>query len=169
VEVGDPTAAGIGLQKVGEPGLDPGAAEDEGERVGHLLEVAGEAGGVPAGLVLDTGERHARLLGLQDADGLLVDEQHVVRRAVPRLEADLADRDPLGGVEVGGAQILHRPAGGGQLGVDRLPGLFFGLHPQTSTAQATAHRGARRPSGWLRNGSIIAAAISIRPSPALPW
>ncbi len=56
---------------------------------------------VAARLVLDADQRHAGLLGLDDAGGLAVHVEQVVGVAVAAVERELADRDAAGGVDVG--------------------------------------------------------------------
>ena len=72
--------------------------------------------GVLAGLRLDAGQREANGLGLQRADGLLVDEEQVVRKAGRQRE--LTHGDALAPVEVARGVVLDQPACGREHGVD---------------------------------------------------
>ena len=60
-----------------------------------------------------------------DADRLLVDEEHVIGRA--DIGLPFAHRDTGIGSEIDLVLGLHRPAGGAQLGVDAVAGLLFGV------------------------------------------
>jgi hypothetical protein len=58
-------------------------------------------------------------------DRMRVRKVQVVGGAVADVQLELAQRDATRSVEVGGADVLHRPAGSGQQAVDLLPCLFF--------------------------------------------
>ena len=61
------TAAGVGLEQVGEPGLDAGALIAEGKRAAVDRQALGEALAILERLLLETGKGAAFLLGLNDA------------------------------------------------------------------------------------------------------
>ena len=77
VEGEDLAGAGLGVALVGEAGEDACGLVEERERLAGILDPFQLRGGVVAGLVLHGGDILAEgfLLGLDDADGLAVDEE----------------------------------------------------------------------------------------------
>ena len=67
--------------------------------------------GRPRASGVDLVRRGADRFGLDDADGVLVDVEQVVRPAVALCHDDLTDRDPRAGDEVQALPVLHHPAG----------------------------------------------------------
>ncbi len=135
VEGEDVAGARLGVQRVGEVGFGAGAFVDERQRAAPRRQAGGLALCVLAGLHLHAGERGALLLGLDHAGGLAVDVEQVVRFAVAGVQLELADRHAAGGVDVGGLEVLHRPAGGGEQAVDVLAGELLGrCHVQSNPA-----------------------------------
>ena len=138
----DTAAARLGIETVGEPGLDAGGLVEEWERPLGRRELGGDARRVLVGLHLDPGERRALFLGLDDADGLSVRVEKVIGspKAVPQRE--LAHGNPSRRAEVQGLIVLHRPAGGLERGVDLLACEFFGLaHGEEDSGEATQDHG----------------------------
>jgi hypothetical protein len=72
VECEDVAAARLGVEQVGEAGLDAGALIEEGEGLDGAREVVRHPRGIFGGLGLDAGQGGAGLLGLDDTGGLAV-------------------------------------------------------------------------------------------------
>jgi hypothetical protein len=62
---------------------------------------------------------------LDHAAGLAIDVEQVVGKALAGVEHELAQRNALGTVDVGGLEVLHRPAGRRQQAVDLCPGALL--------------------------------------------
>ena len=71
--------------------------------------MGGQAARVGAGLHLDAGERGALLLCFDDAGGLAVDVEQVVRGAVAGVQLELAQRQTARGGEIRGFVVLNGP------------------------------------------------------------
>ncbi len=127
VEVEDRPAAGLGIEAVGEAGLDARALIEEGKRVPGAGEMVGHALRVLPRLDLDPRQGGAHLLGLDDARRLAVDVEEVVGEAMSWLQRELADRDTAPSVDIGPGDVLDVPSGRDESGIDRLPGLVLGL------------------------------------------
>ena len=76
-------------------------------------------------LQLDAGQRVSGGLGLQDPNGLAVDEQHVIGEAVAVRHLELADGDARSSGEIQFGSVLDKPTGGVQGLVDLLSGLLL--------------------------------------------
>jgi hypothetical protein len=112
----------IGIERVGEPGLDAGGLVREGERaLERRGDVVGKAVEVLARLPGDPGERLPLLLGLDHTDGTAVDEEQVVRAPVGRAQHELANGHPPSRTQVGPGVVLHRPPRGREHAVDLDP------------------------------------------------
>ena len=99
-------------------------------------------------LPLDPGQRGALLLGLDHADGLAVDEQHVVGR--PGGGHQLPDGDALTRVEVDALVVLNDPTRPGQHVVDPehapcSPGRCSRQDPSTVIGRNCTRSPGRRP------------------------
>jgi len=110
VDVKDATAARLGIEAVGEEGLDSRRLVEKRERLHRGGNVVREAGGILLGLHLHARERRAGLLGLDHADSLPVDIEQVVGEPVAGAQRKLANGHPARGVEVHGRAILGGPA-----------------------------------------------------------
>lgn len=88
--------------------------------------------GVARGLGLDSGDVLPRCvaLGLDDADRLAVDEQHIIGGAA--VGGVFPDRDARGCAEVELFHVLHGPARLLQTGIDAAAGPGFWRHEQRS-------------------------------------
>ena len=129
----------FGIAQIGKAGERPGALVDDRPRTGAAQPL--EAGfGIAGGLLLDRSDLLAPglRLGLDYADRLPVDEQHVVCGAGVGLI--LPHRDAGAGVEVDLVLRLNLPAGPLQLHVDRLPRSLLG------SAVLFSHRQCRQDS-----------------------
>ncbi len=131
--------ARVGVAHVGEEGLDAGGLIQEGQgRVpGVGLEQRRQPGAVFRRLRFDAAQGRADRLGLDDADGAAVDEEHVVGEAGG--EGELADGDAAGCAQVGRVAVLDGPARGSELPVDVPAGFLLGFHralPVYRTAEA---------------------------------
>jgi hypothetical protein len=124
VEAEDFTRARLGVAAIGKAGNDAGAFVEEGQRrlIVHPLKFGG---GITFGLRLVRGEALAFFLalGLNDADGLFVDKQHIVGRA--GIGMPFADGLADTGAEVD--FLLNRPAGLAKLLVNPVTGFLFGI------------------------------------------
>ena len=80
VESEDLAGAGLGIALVGEAGKDAGGFVEEWQRLAGVLDPFQLRIRIVLGLVFDGGDVVAEgfLLGLGDADGFLVEEEHVV-------------------------------------------------------------------------------------------
>lgn len=145
----DAAGGGVRIEAVGEEGADAGALVEEGERPNGDLEGGGGLSGVLAGLGLDRGEVDALLLGLDDADEVVAEEEEIVRWAGFGLE--LADGDPRRGGEVHVLAVLDVPTGGAEHRVDGAAGLLLRLFA----------------GGGRGHGSRIAAEASRRKMPTV--
>ena len=105
----DKAAARFRVQAIGELRFHSRALEEEREWTQVGGEVIGHAGAVLLGLCLHAGQREPFGLGLDNADGLLVDVEEVVGAAVARLEGELTHRHPTAGVQIEGVSVLDRP------------------------------------------------------------
>ena len=129
--------ARLGVVAVGEVGLEAVGLEDERQLAVVQAFARGrrEAGGVHGALPLDTGERRAGRLGLDDADDLLVEVEGVVRPAVAGRHDHLTDR--AGDERVQVFAVHDGPTRPLQLPVDLDPGTLLrsqgrvGAHART--------------------------------------
>jgi lycopene cyclase domain-containing protein len=129
VEAEDEAAARLGIEKVGEAGLDAGALVEEGQGIDGTRQVVRHTGGVLARLGLDTGEGGLGLLGFHDASRLAIDVEEVIRVAMACLKREFADGHAPTGMEVDLPGVLNQPARGPEGGVDGFAGFGFGgLH-----------------------------------------
>lgn len=124
MEAEDAAGSGRGIALVGEISFDAGGLVNEGKRLGPALDVLGVGGAVAGGLGVDGGKGFADLFGFDDAEGFSVGEEHVVGGTGGGRE--LSNRDAELGGEVDLLDVLHVPAGSGELLVDGLAGLCFG-------------------------------------------
>ena len=129
----DGVGARLGVEPVGEAGLSAGGLVEERKRTTPGGKASREPLGVAARLDLHPRKGRALLLGLDHRGGLAVDIEQVVSDAEARCERELADGDPAGGMNVGGGDVLHCPAGSREQAVDLvartlLRGLGLVLH-----------------------------------------
>ncbi len=142
MESEDAPRARLGIKAVGEAGLDAGRLVGERKRIMPARQAVGKPLGVLVGLDLDAGEGGAGLLGLDHPGSLAVNVEEVVGEAVTG-ERKLADRHPARRMDVGGADVLHGPAGRLQQAVDLLAGFSFGLR---------RHKPSLPPTDIIRQG-----------------
>jgi len=121
-KVEDPPGAGVGVVTVREVGLGAACLKHKGQPALDCQRPETDRGrqtlGIHGRLPLHPGQARARRLGLDDANGLLVDVEQVVRPAMPFLHDDLATGHALRGKEVEVLLVLHRPPGVSKLAVD---------------------------------------------------
>jgi hypothetical protein len=122
-EVEHPSCPRVRVVAVREVRLRPAGFEDEREttvdRDRPKLGLGWQAGGVHRGLPLDSRQRGALRLGLDDADDLRVDVEQVVSTAMAGLHHSLPAGDPIAGEEVEVLLVLDRPSGVAELAVDQ--------------------------------------------------
>jgi hypothetical protein len=146
------------VESVREPGLGAGGLVHERQRTYRSAQVLRKPLRVLAGLGLDTDERRASLLGLQDSGRDPVKEKQVVSNSVTGRERDFADSDPsnvaslAAGVKVDGSVVLHDPASGLEHRIYLSPSLP--LRGQVGVAGDTRHT-------WspVRSPSIAACMV----------
>ena len=99
VEIEDFARARLGIAAIGEAGDDAGALVEEGQRL-LVVDPLELGGGIAGGLLFDRRDLVAPVLwlGFDDADRLLVHEQHIVGRADVGLV--FAHGDARTGVEI---------------------------------------------------------------------
>ena len=124
------TGAGVRVEAVGEPRLNAGRLEHEGQSaiMGECLEadLGAQAVSVSGRLPLDAGQGGADGLGLDDANHALVDVEQVVGATVTGSHDGLAHSHPCPREEVEGPGVLNRPAGFGEMSVDDDPSPLLG-------------------------------------------
>jgi hypothetical protein len=130
VEGEDIAAAGVLFQTVRE--LRDGAGGFIGERQRQLVsrKVVRETVGVLARLRLDAGQREIFRFGLDNADGLALDVEHVVGDA--GLQRKFTHGHSAAGGDVHVGVVLHEPAAQRQLLVNLLTCFLFGRHGRRS-------------------------------------
>jgi len=126
----------------------------------HLSSVF--ADGRPRASGVDLVRRGADRFGLDDADGVLVDVEQVVRPTVALCHDDLTDRDPRAGDEVQALPVLHHPAGIVELPVNQDAGAF--ARPRAGSprsrqrtpeaAERQRRRGRASRAGDARGGAV---------------
>ncbi len=119
--------ARLGVEAVGEVGLDAGGFVEEGQRSAPGRQTGGQASRVTAGLEFDAGQRGTLLLGFEDTGGPAVDVEQVIGETEAGFEREFAQRDAARGVEVGLRHVTDMPTRLGQQPVDFLPCLLFRL------------------------------------------
>ena len=124
-QVRDAAALRIRVQTVDESRVDTGADVQERERIDRWIQARRQPGRMLVGLQLDAGQGVSDRLRFEHADGLPVDEQHVVGEPVARRHPELAHGDPESGREVHPVAVLDNPARVGEGRVDFLAGLLF--------------------------------------------
>jgi hypothetical protein len=106
-----------GIARVAEVGFHAGGFVKKRKRAGESGgQKVRQAGGVTSGLVRDSGECRAFLLGFNHAQRLAVHKQQIVTRA--GLERRFAQRNAASGGGVKLLVILYDPAARNQLRVD---------------------------------------------------
>ena len=104
----------LGVQPLGEMGLDAGGFVAEGQRPHPGRQAGGQALRVAGRLQLHPGQGGALLFGLDHACGLAVDVQQVVGHAKAGVERKLADGHAFdraaAGIDVGIRQVADVPA-----------------------------------------------------------
>jgi hypothetical protein len=138
VEVEDAAATRLRIQPIRESGLLSRALVQERQRPESRRETLGKASAVLLGLHFHAGQGLAELLGLDDPGGLPVHEEQVVGLSEPRLQGELADRDPARGLQIRLLPILHHPTGGFELPVDDLSGVILGTQGHVRPAATPA-------------------------------
>ena len=124
-EVEEASRTRLRIKAIGEMGL--GAAGLEHKREAPILRERGQAHirrqplGVHRALPLHARQWRSFRLGLDHADGGLVDVEHVVHPPVAGFQRHLANGDALGGKEVHRLLVLHRPPGLAELLIDQHP------------------------------------------------
>ncbi len=126
VEAEDFTRARLGVAGVGKTGDDAGGFVEEGQRL-PVVQPLELGGGVAFGLRFVGGQMLALFLalGFDDADGLAVDEKHVVGGA--DIGVVFAHRLAGAAAEVDFAGRLHDPARLPEQRVDVVAGFLFGV------------------------------------------
>lgn len=117
----DGSGARLGIEAVGEMGLDPVRLVTEGQGVAPSGEPFRQALGVFVRLGFHAGEVAALLVGLDDTRRLAVHVEQVIGEPVAG-QGELSYGRTARGVDVGACTVLHHPAGGAQQLVDGLPG-----------------------------------------------
>lgn len=111
VEMEDVAGTGMWIALVPEPDLVVGGLEQErqGLAIGHpALDVFALGGGITGRLFGNTAQLSALALGLDNAAGTAIDEQHVIRRA--GVGVHFTDGDPQRLIEVELLPVLNGPA-----------------------------------------------------------
>lgn len=93
-------------------------------RIEHLIHET-KRDGVLCGLHLDANEGRALFLGFDDAGGLAVDVEHVIREAVAFRELKLSYGDPAVGGDVRVHRVADDPACRREQPIDLLAGRCF--------------------------------------------
>ena len=78
----------------------------------------GNPRGVFLGLHLDARERGPFAFGFDDPDGLSIDEQQIVRFAVPAFERKMPHGNTSRGIDVHRVAVLQHPARGAKRSID---------------------------------------------------
>lgn len=114
----------FGIAFIPEIGFDAGGLIEKREDArGDGLDEIRQVFSIVAGLLRDTGEERALLLGLDHAHGLAVHQQEVI--AGTGFERRFAKRDASGGGGVELLIILNSPATRSELRVDLFTGFLF--------------------------------------------
>jgi hypothetical protein len=101
----------IGVEEVDEAGIAPRAEIEEGQGLNRSIHPRRKPGGVALHLGLYASEGVPLGLGLQDADGLFVNEKQVVGVTVPLSQFELADGDATSRAEIDLLSALDDPPG----------------------------------------------------------
>ena len=128
VKVKHVSAAGIGVEQAGEPGLDARGLIQEGQGPDRSRQRGWQALAVLGRLDLDGAQRGPGLLGFHGANGLAIDVQQIVGLAVAGDQREFPNGDAPSRMEIDRVRILHDPARRYQLAVDVFSGAVFRLH-----------------------------------------
>ena len=141
VDAEDEPRAGARIPKVAEARLLTVGFVGEREGIGPALKVGEGGTGVKFRFFGDADERMAGSLGFLDADGLAVQEEHVVGKAT--FDVGLAEGDARTSVEIEVTFVLNKPPSGRQLTVDFLAGFLFGgfKHRKRACLEGIARQG----------------------------
>ncbi len=139
----------VGVQQVGEPGLDAGRLVEERQRTHDLGERVGKAVGVLARLPGDAREGGADRLGFDRPGSTTVDEAQVVGAPVRSLHDELADGDASRRDQVHRRVVLHRPSRRHEHSVDGDTSTSLGRQVVLGCRGAVVHGPrVRRAASW---------------------
>ena len=128
-------AARLGIEAVRESRFHAGALIQKGQWSDIGGQVRGEALAVLLGLDFHADESHAFFLGFDDAGGLAVHIEEIVRKAVPAHEGKISEDYAPPGMKICALVVLNSPACLFQRLVDVLARLiFWGGHGAKNTS-----------------------------------
>ena len=120
------SGAWLGVEAVGEAGFDAGRFVGERKRTVPRGQSIRQPFCVSLRLRLDTGERDAFFLRLDNTRGPSVYVEKIVGKTVARFQGKVSDRNAPIRQDVRVALIAHRPARLGEQAVDVFSGFIFG-------------------------------------------